>query len=143
AHSSFVTPACHRSSGIARGDRQRHSWRPLGATRADVRQTPNRSTRNAASDDWRLTWAATMGIRSFVEARGASGRVRANFPGVVSQLVAGMHVGWLTFTCAGERRRLAPIPHDWLTAPASVLEEYCAAAKRMPVHRLWRDLGIG
>jgi hypothetical protein len=37
-------------------------------------------------------------------------------------------VGWLCFEHGAERRRLSPIPEDWLQAPDSRLEEYRRAA---------------
>jgi len=91
---------------------------------------------------WWLTGHAPMAIRSFVDSRGVSWRVKASIP-VVSQL---LQVRWrgecLTFNSTGERRRLMHIPADWLTAPPSMLEEYCNAAERIPTRRPWLDLEI-
>jgi len=37
--------------------------------------------------------------------------------------------GWLAFRTADERRRLAPIPHEWARATDEELARYCRAAK--------------
>jgi hypothetical protein len=37
--------------------------------------------------------------------------------------------GWLCFEGSEEKRRLTPIPPDWLACPADQLELYLAAAK--------------
>ena len=39
-------------------------------------------------------------------------------------LTAGLDAGWLCFENAGEKRRLAPIPEDWLRCTAAELERY-------------------
>lgn len=36
--------------------------------------------------------------------------------------------GWLVFECDNEKRRLAPIPPEWETCEACVLEEFCGRA---------------
>jgi len=36
--------------------------------------------------------------------------------------------GWLAFKTRGEKRRLAPVPDDWLTADETRLEDLCTAA---------------
>ena len=84
-----------------------------------------------------------MAIRSFVDSRGVGWRVWATTPGAIAQAVhIALRPGWLTFDSTGERRRLTPIPDDWLTVSSSALEIYCDTAKRIPA-RLWRDLDIG
>jgi hypothetical protein len=90
--------------------------------------------------DWRLTANVPMTLRSFTDSRGVSWRVRAMAPGIVSQLLpVGLRVGWIAFVSANERRRLAPIPDDWLTASSSVLEGYCKSATRVPMRGLWTE----
>jgi len=39
--------------------------------------------------------------------------------------------GWLAFEANGERRRLAPIPDDWLQSDDAALERMCRAAERV------------
>jgi hypothetical protein len=38
--------------------------------------------------------------------------------------------GWLCFEASGEKRRLSPIPLDWMRCSELQLERYCQAAKR-------------
>ena len=45
-------------------------------------------------------------------------------------LSAGLDCGWLCFEAPVEKRRLTPIPADWLNCGTARLEEYCRAAKR-------------
>ena len=45
-------------------------------------------------------------------------------------LTAGLYNGWLCFEADVEKRRLTPIPLDWLKCSESQLERYCNAAKR-------------
>jgi hypothetical protein len=47
-------------------------------------------------------------------------------------LTAGLDGGWLCFENAREKRRLTPIPADWIRCPAEALERYLQAAKRAP-----------
>ncbi len=104
-----------------------------------MRSAPNTPRANRDAAYLRLAGIAPMVIRSFVDSRGVSWRVRASIP-VVSQFFQ-VNVGRdsLTFSCAGERRSLTPIPTNWLTAAPSVLEEYCGAANRIPIRRAWLD----
>lgn len=44
-------------------------------------------------------------------------------------LSAGLDNGWLCFETEVEKRRLAPIPVDWVNCAADRLEEYCRAAR--------------
>ncbi len=41
-----------------------------------------------------------------------------------------MNGGWLCFDAQVEKRRLTPIPSDWLQCPEEQLEQYCARAER-------------
>ncbi|MDB4881859.1 MAG: hypothetical protein JWL95_625 [Gemmatimonadetes bacterium] len=47
-------------------------------------------------------------------------------------LTAGLDNGWLCFETNVEKRRLAPIPLDWLRCTEAQLERYCESAKRAP-----------
>lgn len=44
-------------------------------------------------------------------------------------LSAGLGSGWLCFEAQVEKRRLAPIPPDWLRCDEACLERYCGQAK--------------
>ncbi len=46
-----------------------------------------------------------------------------------SVLSAGLEDGWLCFEAPEEKRRLTPIPADWLHCNVDCLERYCAEAK--------------
>ena len=48
-----------------------------------------------------------------------------------------MNDGWLCFEAPSEKRRLTPIPGDWMRCPVDQLEDYCSRAtpaKRASVH---------
>lgn len=49
---------------------------------------------------------------------------------------AGLEKGWLAFVSAGEKRRLAPYPPAWESAPTTELERLCTAARRANSTRL-------
>jgi hypothetical protein len=44
-------------------------------------------------------------------------------------LSAGLDAGWLCFEARAEKRRLTPIPADWLRCDDECLERYCRAAR--------------
>ena len=44
-------------------------------------------------------------------------------------LSGGLNGGWLCFEASAEKRRLTPIPGDWLRCGEEQLEEYCRLAK--------------
>ena len=44
-------------------------------------------------------------------------------------LSAGLDNGWLCFEAPSEKRRLTPIPHDWLRCNDECLERYCRQAR--------------
>lgn len=48
--------------------------------------------------------------------------------GLHSVLNSGLDGGWLCFEAKEEKRRLMPIPGDWLRCPREQLEQYCARA---------------
>lgn len=61
--------------------------------------------------------------------RGIERRVNARPRGVLSE---GLSQGWLAFESEREeRRRLAPIPPDWLRCTDERLEEYCEQAREV------------
>ena len=71
------------------------------------------------------------GITSAAEARGADRRLGIDRRMVATQrafLNDGMSSGWLAFESAREKRRLTPIPGDWLHCPTARLAEYCRQA---------------
>lgn len=45
-------------------------------------------------------------------------------------LAGAMNGGWLCFDAQVEKRRLTPIPPDWMQCPEDQLEQYCARAER-------------
>jgi hypothetical protein len=47
-------------------------------------------------------------------------------------MAAGFNDGWLCFVGASGKRRLSPIPGDWIRCPDSRLEEYCRMARPVP-----------
>lgn len=50
--------------------------------------------------------------------------------GVRPSLSPALGLGWLCFESSYEKRRLTPIPGDWLTCALTSLEQYCSAALR-------------
>jgi hypothetical protein len=44
-------------------------------------------------------------------------------------LSAGFDAGWLCFEAPSEKRRLTPIPGDWLRCDEACLERYCRQAR--------------
>jgi hypothetical protein len=44
-------------------------------------------------------------------------------------LSAGLDEGWLCFEATSEKRRLTPIPLDWLRCDEACLERYCRQAR--------------
>lgn len=53
---------------------------------------------------------------------------RRQRPGGRLALGNGLHAGWLCFETQGEKRRLSPIPADWLRCAVATLQEYLARA---------------
>lgn len=47
-------------------------------------------------------------------------------------LSQGLNGGWLCFEAPAEKRRLAPVPTDWLRCAVARLEEYLRAALPAP-----------
>ena len=76
-----------------------------------------------------------MSLRSFVDSRGTVWRVWATHVGAIGEPVVQLRAGgWLTFDSVVERRRLVPIPEDWLSASPAALEAYRDSAEAVPVH---------
>lgn len=79
---------------------------------------------------------ATERRRAAAEAALAVERRRANDRRVVAgrrpALSAGLDGGWLCFEAHSEKRRLTPIPLDWLRCDDACLERYCREARPAP-----------
>ena len=58
-----------------------------------------------------------MALREFEDADGVAWRVWDTNPDVVRGLSLEMQRGWLTFDNGLERRRLSPIPSEWIEVP--------------------------
>jgi hypothetical protein len=69
---------------------------------------------------------AAVNAVSAVERRANDRRVLAGRRPVLS---AGLDEGWLCFEAATEKRRLTPIPRDWLRCDDACLERYCREAR--------------
>lgn len=55
-------------------------------------------------------------------------------------LTRGMDTGWLCFEADAEKRRLTPIPDDWMQCGVERLERYCA--KAAPARRITTETTI-
>lgn len=99
---------------------------------------------------------SAMAYREFVDAAGATWRVWDVYPqlldrrassdrrantrrttdrrtdGLAAHVSPGLAEGWLCFERASEKRRLAPIPADWLTVSDAALEALCRSAHTVP-----------
>lgn len=71
-----------------------------------------------------------MRAASPVERRGALDR--RVIVGRRPMLLKGMNEGWLCFEARAEKRRLTPIPADWLECAEERLEQYCSKARVAP-----------
>jgi hypothetical protein len=71
--------------------------------------------------------AAAAGALVAVERRRA--RDRRILAGRRPVLSAGLDGGWLCFEASAEKRRLTPIPADWLGCDDECLERYCRQAR--------------
>ena len=56
---------------------------------------------------------------------------RRQHPGVRSAVASEYSSGWLCFASNGEKRRLAPVPTNWMSANDSQVAEWCRIAKRV------------
>jgi hypothetical protein len=55
---------------------------------------------------------------------------RAN-PGTRGEVASEFSSGWLCFASDGEKRRLAPVPVNWMSANDSQVAEWCRMARRV------------
>ena len=67
---------------------------------------------------------------------GADRRGAALAPSFRNPVAPSHATGWLAFQSRQERRRLAPIPHDWERATDAELAALCEAAVARPARRL-------
>jgi hypothetical protein len=51
--------------------------------------------------------------------------------------------GWLVFECAGERRRLAPVPPQWAGFPDVALRQMIASAEPVPARTVRVPMLLG
>ena len=56
---------------------------------------------------------------------------------------AGLEKGWLAFVSINGKRRLAPFPSEWLSAPSRELERLCSAARVAKPAHYPREVGQG
>ena len=56
---------------------------------------------------------------------------RRAHPGTRSAVSTEYSSGWLCFASNGEKRRLAPVPVNWMSANESQVSEWCRIAKRV------------
>jgi hypothetical protein len=98
-------------------------------------------------DSWGRTWEVWMVHPSAIERRGIERRSKVeNAVYLIEQRILGERRkvvgsrvavaseysnGWLCFTRDGERRRLAPVPTNWMNANETQLAEWCRVAKRV------------
>ncbi|HET7230021.1 MAG TPA: hypothetical protein VFJ16_08475 [Longimicrobium sp.] len=96
-----------------------------------------REFRDSGGNEW-LVWDVPP-ARSYAPARSGQDRRVSPTPGFAPErrmardrrrrgASAGLERGWVCFQCESEKRRLAPPPADWQTAPDEELEALCRAA---------------
>lgn len=56
---------------------------------------------------------------------------RRSHPGTRGAVASEYSSGWLCFASNGEKRRLAPVPVNWMSAPDTQVAEWCRIAKRV------------
>ena len=56
---------------------------------------------------------------------------RRTQPGTRGEVASEYSSGWLCFASKGEKRRLAPVPVNWMSANDSQVAEWCRIAKRV------------
>ena len=56
---------------------------------------------------------------------------RRSHPGSRGAVASEYSNGWLCFASNGEKRRLAPVPVNWVSAPDTQVAEWCRIAKRV------------
>lgn len=70
-----------------------------------------------------------MAIREFTDSMGVTWRVWRTKPRAGSVYGETLRGGWLTFESSEGRRRLAPVPTDWVDATPQRLDLMCRAAE--------------
>lgn len=96
-----------------------------------------REFRDSAGTAW-MAWDVPP-VRSFAPERSGQERRVSPTPGYAPErrmlrdrrrmrAAAGLERGWVCFQCESEKRRLAPPPPGWQTAPDSELEALLRAA---------------
>lgn len=112
-------------------DLRRKRRPPRGsASKAPAEPAPVAATDPAAVD------AASRPHRIFVDSAGVQWDAFAVYPsagGGRTRLPASFRNGWLSFDSGTERRRLSPIPEDWVSLPDEALCEACARAEPAPM----------
>ena len=58
-------------------------------------------------------------------------RVWQTFPARGASHTASLRDGWLTFECAGCKKRLVPIPDGWEQVPETQLEQFLNSAEEL------------
>ena len=81
-----------------------------------------------------MAHSAEIPMRTFVDESGTEWEVREIHVPTLA-VVPRRHLphpefaeGWLLFSTARERRRVAPVPADWMTRPSTELCTWCANA---------------
>jgi hypothetical protein len=56
---------------------------------------------------------------------------RRSSRGTRGEVASEYSTGWLCFACDGEKRRLVPVPVNWMSANDAQVAEWCRIAKRV------------
>lgn len=72
-----------------------------------------------------------MAYREFTDEEGRRWSAWETVPTATAGLPEAMSAGWLCFQTDTEKRRLAPIPPDWETAPEEELPRFLHAAEEI------------
>ena len=70
-----------------------------------------------------------MSYVEFQDSGGLTWKVWDTYPSRPEIIDTAWREGWLTFECGATRRRLAPIPKDWMEAAPPRLELMCKVAE--------------
>lgn len=116
----LASDAARKAVSIRRRRRRSAGAAPAGAPIADgAAAHPDSGAHRVFVDASGVTWDA------FAVHPSAEGSGRARLPEPYQR-------GWLSFDSGDERRRLSPIPENWLTAPEYALRELCRRAEPAP-----------
>ena len=94
----------------------------------------HRTFRDSRGREWQVwevhpeSWERRLGERRRVPRAGADRRQQ---PQLRPALPNDMRDGWLAFASRTERRRLAPIPPDWVSLPETELQRLADSATRL------------